>query len=107
MTTLRRERLPGRRRLLEMELAAGQARVARELESAYLEAASRLEQTDAPAGAPTLYDIVGSMRATAGAYGQLEDAAADLNEARYQAASEAVIAGEKAVEEEAAMAGAA
>ena len=50
MTNLRRERLQGRRRLAAAELASGQARVARWLERAYLEAAEGVEKSGAPEG---------------------------------------------------------
>ena len=101
MASLRRERLRGRQRLAEVELAADQARAARDLERSYREAAGRLEQPDTPTGTASLDDLVGSLRATAGAYAELADAAADADEAGYREAREAVVAAEKAVESDA------
>ena len=102
MARLRRERLRGRRRLAGVELAAEQAQAARELDRAYKDAAARLAQGEPPAGTTDLDDLVGSLQLTASAYGRLADAAADADEARYRAASEAVLEGEQAVRRDAA-----
>jgi hypothetical protein len=102
MASLRRERLRGRRQLAGVELAAEQARVARRLERTYEEAAARLARGEPPAGTTDFDDLVGSLRVTASAYGELADAAADADRAGYLAASEAVLEGEEAVRREAA-----
>ena len=102
MASLRRERLRGRRRLAGVELAADQAQAARDLERTYEDAAARLAQGEPPAGTTDFDDLVGSLRLTASAYGRLADAAADADEARYRAASEAVLEGEQAVRRDAA-----
>jgi serine/threonine protein kinase len=102
MTRLRRERLHLRRQLAGVELASDQARTARDLEQTYKEAAARLAQGEPPAGTTELDDLVGSLRLTASAYGELADAAAEVDKAGYRAASEAVLEGEEAIRREAA-----
>jgi hypothetical protein len=102
MASLRRERLRGRRQLAGVELAADQARVARRLERTYKEAAARLARGEPPAGTTDFDDLVGSLRLTASAYGELADAATDADKAGYRAASEAVLEAEGAVRREAA-----
>jgi serine/threonine protein kinase len=102
MARLRRERLLGRRHLAGVELASDQARAARDLERTYKEAAARLARGEPPAGTTDLDDLVGTLRLTASAYGELADAAADADKADYRAASEAVLEGEEAVRREAA-----
>jgi hypothetical protein len=102
MASLRRERLRGRRRLAGVQLAADQAKAARYLERTYKEAAAQLARGEPPAGATDFDDLVGSLRLTASAYGELADAAADADTAGYRAASEAVLEGEEAVRRDAA-----
>ena len=102
MASLRRERLRGRRQLARVELASDQARAARDLERTYRDAAARLAQGEPPAGTTELDDLVGSLQLTASAYGELADAAAEADRARYHAASEAVREGEEAVRRHAA-----
>jgi hypothetical protein len=97
MASLRRERLHLRRQLAGVELAADQARAARELERIYKEAAASLARGEPPAGTTDLDDLVGSLRLTASAYGELADAAADADKAGYREASEAILEGEAAV----------
>jgi hypothetical protein len=102
MASLRRERLRERRRLAGVELAADQARAARDLERTYKEAAARLARGEPPAGTTDLDELVRSLRLTANAYGELADAAADADRAGYRAASEAILEGEDAVRRHAA-----
>jgi hypothetical protein len=102
MARLRSARLDGRRRLAAVELAESQARAARDLEQAYRDAASRLQQAGRTDGSAALDSLVGSLRATAGAYAQLAEAAADVDEDDFRAASEAVVQAEETVEDEAA-----
>ena len=101
MASLRRERLRGRRQLAEVELAADQAVAARDLERTYKEAASHLARGEPPAGTTNIDDLVGSLRLTASAYGELAEAAADADEAGFRAASKAVLEGEEAVRRDA------
>jgi hypothetical protein len=102
MAGLRRERLRGRRQLAGVELAADQAEAAMYLERTYKEAAAQLARGEPPAGTTDLDDLVGSLRLTASAYGELADAAADADKVGYRAASEAVLDGEEAVRRDAA-----
>jgi hypothetical protein len=102
MASLRRDRLHLRRQLAGVELAADQARAARELERTYKKAATRLARGESPSGATDLDNLVGSLRLTANAYRELADAAADADKAGYRAASEAVLEGEEAVRRDAA-----
>jgi hypothetical protein len=101
MVSLRRERLRGRQQLAGAKLASDQAAAARDLERTYKEAAVRLARGEPPAGATDLDDLVGSLRLTASAYGQLADAAADTDKADFRAASEAVLEGEEAIQHDA------
>jgi Protein tyrosine and serine/threonine kinase len=101
MSNLRQQRVRLRRRLATVRLATGQARAARDLERAYRLAASRLQRAERPEATPPLDDLVGSLRDAAGAYGRLARAAEDVHKLRYRSAKGAVVAAERAVEDEA------
>jgi hypothetical protein len=101
MSNLRQQRVRARRRLATVRLATGQARAARDLERAYRLAASRLQRAERPEGTPPVDDLVGSLRDAAGAYGRLARAAEDVHKLRYRSAKGAVVAAERAVEDEA------
>ena len=98
METLREARVRGRLRLAEMDLAERQAGVARGLERAYGEAADKLARAGTPEGEIPVTQLVDSLRATASAYGELAQAADELEEADYRAARRVIDAREAAVE---------
>ena len=98
IATLRRERMRGRRRLAEMDLAERQAKAARDLKRAYSEAAGNVSSAGAPVGAITVSQLVDSLRATATAYGALAKAADERDRAGYRAARRLIVAREAAVE---------
>jgi serine/threonine protein kinase len=100
--SLRRERMQGRRRLANVNLASDQARAARSLERAYRVALRRIRGLGTAPGTGSGDDLLSSLRAAAKAYGQLAAAAAHANKARYRAARNAVIDREEAVQREAA-----
>jgi hypothetical protein len=98
MAPLRRGRLAARERLAKTELAPAQAKAARELERIYEHAADDLARgTSAPEA------LVRSLRATAGAYGDLAQAAAHRNREAYRVAGRAVLEDEAAVRRVAAL----
>ena len=98
MGTLRETRVRGRRRLAEMDLAKRQAGVARDLERAYGEAADKLAQAGTPEGQIAVTQLVDSLRATASAYGDLAQAADELDKTHYRAARRVIDAREADVE---------